>query len=152
MERGEVGAALVGAWLLQGWEIRFSDGRPSAWPFGEDATGLLVYSAEGWMNATIAAAGRKPLSESSVRQAPVAEQCEAFASYFNYAGRFRVRVVDDVPYVLHVVEHSLNPAFVGSEQLRRAEFDGLDRLTLCAEERTGSVIRMHRLAWQRVST
>jgi hypothetical protein len=141
---------LLGAWTLERWQIDI-EGRAPAHPFGADATGLIVYSPDGWMNATIARAGRRPLSATSVRQAPVAEQCAAFESYFNYAGPFSLQLVGNVPHVLHEVRFSLNPGFVGTSQLRRIRFDGPDRLSLSADEPVGNTVRRHRLDWRRAT-
>ena len=145
----DIRAQLLGAWTLARWGIDFPDGRASSFPFGPDATGLIVYTADGWMNATIARAARAPLSTGSVRQAPTEQQCAAFESYFNYAGPFSLRLIDGLPHVVHAVQFSLNPNFVGSEQVRRIRFDGARRLTLSADERVGDVVRQHRLDWQR---
>ena len=145
----DIRTQLLGAWGLARWGIDFPDGRASSFPFGTDATGLIVYTADGWMNASIARAGRAPLAAGSVRQAPAEQQCAAFESYFNYAGPFSLRLIDGLPHVVHAVHFSLNPNFVGSEQVRRIRFDGNDRLTLSADERVGDTLRQHRLDWQR---
>jgi hypothetical protein len=139
---------LLGAWSLQRWQIGI-DGREPSLPFGPDASGLIVYSADGWMNATIARAGRPALSTASVRHAPAQEQCAAFESYFNYAGPFSLRAIDGVPHVLHEVRFSLNPGFVGTTQLRRIDFDGDRYLSLSADEPVGTGVRRHRLDWRR---
>jgi hypothetical protein len=141
---------LLGAWRLVGWEIVEGDRRSA--PFGDDADGLIVYTADGWMNASIARAGRPPLSSASVRQAPLAEQGAAYASYFNYAGPFELRWHAGAPHVLHRVRFSLNPGFVGSEQLRRVAFDGERHLTLSADEPLDAGrVRAHRLRWRRAT-
>ena len=141
---------LLGAWTLQRWSIVFSDGRAPSLPFGADASGVIVYTSCGWMNASIARAARAPLSAPSVRQAPLEEQGEAFESYFNYAGPFSLCMIGEAPHVVHAVHFSLNPNFVGSEQVRRIEFDGNGGLTLSADEHVGEVVRQHRLLWRRV--
>ena len=142
---------LLGAWLLHRWAIEFSDGRAASLPFGAGASGLIIYTADGWMNASIARAARPVLSAPSVRQAPAAEQCAAFESYFNYGGPFTLRLIDGAPHVVHSVRFSLNPNMVGSEQVRRIRFDGADRLTLSADEAVGGVVRQHRLEWRRAA-
>ena len=142
---------LLGAWLLQRWAIEFSDGRAASLPFGADASGLIAYTADGWMNASIARGSRPVLSAPSVRQAPAAEQCAAFESYFNYAGPFTLRRVDGATHVVHTVRFSLNPNMVSSEQVRRIQLDGDDRLTLSADEAVGDVVRQHRLEWRRAA-
>ena len=141
---------LLGAWTLQRWQVDM-DGRDSSLPFGVDAIGLIVYSSDGWMNASIARAGRRPLSATSVRQAPAAEQCAAFESYFNYAGPFSLQAIEGVPHVLHDVRFALNPGFVGTQQLRRIRFDAEGHLTLSADEPVGNAVRRHRLDWRRAA-
>ena len=79
---------LHGSWHLVRWEIAYGDGRRPTLPFGDGATGLIVYATDGWMSACIARAGRPPLSSESVRSAPEAERLAAFESYFAYAGPF----------------------------------------------------------------
>jgi hypothetical protein len=142
---------LLGAWTLQRWTIALDDGRAPQQPFGEGATGLIVYTADGWMSAAIARADRAPLSAASVRQVPVAEQAAAFEGYFHYAGRFSLALREGVPHVVHQVQWSLNPGFVGSEQVRRLRFDGEQGLELAADEPVGGQLRAHRLAWQRAA-
>lgn len=142
---------LLGAWTLQRWTIAGDDGRAPQQPFGEGATGLIVYTPDGWMSAAIARADRAPLSAASVRQVPVAEQAAAFEGYFHYAGRFSLQQRDGVPHVVHQVQWSLNPGFVGSAQWRRLRFDGDDGLELSADEALGGQQRAHCLAWQRAA-
>ena len=45
--------ALVGSWHLVRWEVTYGDGRPATLPFGPEATGLIVYGPDGWMNASM---------------------------------------------------------------------------------------------------
>ena len=59
---------LVGAWRLKRWETVYRDGRRTE-PFGARATGLLQYTADGWMSANIMAAGRPKLSGTNPRRA-----------------------------------------------------------------------------------
>lgn len=139
--------SLVGAWRLQRWEIlreAAGEGRVASLPFGAGAEGLLLYTADGWMSATIMAAGRRPLSRANPRSAPAAERAAAFDGYFSYAGRWSV----DGRQVRHEVTVALNPAMVGSMQLREARVVGRT-LTLSAEETLPDGLRRHRLVWKR---
>ncbi len=142
---------LLGSWHLLRWEITYGDGRPTTLPYGEAATGLIVYAADGWMNACIARGGRPPLSSASVRTAPEGERLAAFESYFAYAGAYMLRERDGRTQVVHRVTHALNPNFVGSEQVRNVEFDAAGCLTLSASDRVPGteVARHHRLQWER---
>lgn len=142
---------LLGAWHLLHWDITYADGRRSSFPYGEDATGMIQYTHDGFMQACIARAGRGRLSSESVRSAPEAERLAAFESYFQYAGRYAIRGTAGRQQVVHTVTHSLNPNFVGTEQVRDMQFDEAGQLTLSASDTLpqSSVTRLHRLLWSR---
>ena len=142
---------LLGAWHLRRWDISYSDGRAPTYPYGTDATGLIVYSSDGWMNACIARGSRLRLSSDSARHAPEAQRLAAFESYFSYAGPYALREHQGRPQVVHTVTLSLNPNFVGTHQVRDLHFDADGRLTLSASDSVpGSAVRRHhRLLWQR---
>ena len=137
---------LVGSWQLESWTIGYSDRDDFSYPFGESPQGLLMYSNDGWMNATICRSERSQLPQDvGFRKLPDALKAEAFVSYFQYAGRYRV-VENDV---IHYVTMALNPNFPGSEQLRHAELDG-HTLVLSGKDEVGEVARFHSLVWHRM--
>lgn len=138
--------ALVGSWQLDRWEIVRDDGLVTE-PFGPGASGLLVYSADGWMTACIMAASRAPLSSPNPRDAPEAERARAYGSYFSYGGRWRLQGRK----VVHDVTVALNPAFVGTVQVRDVRLRGRS-LALSATEAAADGLRTHRLLWQRIET
>lgn len=142
---------LLGAWHLVRWDIGYSDGRAPTLPFGPDASGLISYTHDGVMNACIARAARPRLSSDSMRSAPVEERLAAFESFFQYAGTYRIRSQGGQQQVVHRVTHSLNPNFVGTEQVRDMTFSPDGRLTLSASDTVpgSTVARHHRLVWQR---
>lgn len=145
---------LLGSWRLRRWSITYGDGRPPTLPYGPDAVGLIVYAADGFMSACIARAVRPRLSSESVRSAPEAERLAAFDSYFQYAGPYELRRDAALPtglQVVHRVTMSLNPNFVGTEQVRNVEFDASGTLTLSASDTVpgSTVMRHHRLQWVR---
>lgn len=142
---------LLGAWHLRRWDIRYGDGRAPTLPYGEDAIGLIVYTSDGWMSASIARGARPRLSGESVRSSPEPERLAAFESYFGYAGPYALRVHDGQAQVVHSVTMSLNPNFVGTEQVRNMQFDAEGRLTLSASDTVpgSEVARHHRLLWAR---
>lgn len=136
-------ADLAGAWAYHRWRITYEDGRVTE-PFGAGASGLLLYTADGFMSACIMAGGRKPFARANPRAATLRERAGAFDGYFSYAGRWRLAGST----VEHEVTVALNPAFVGSRQWREARLTGR-RLILSAEERTKDGIRRHELEWRR---
>ena len=146
-----VSNSLQGVWHLQRWEITYDDGRATTYPFGPDATGLIQYTHDGGMAACIARMQRPRLSSDSVRSAPPAEQIAAFESFFQYAGTYDTRVTEGRPQVIHQVTHSLNPNFVGSQQIRNVELATDGTLTLSASDPVpgSNSLRHHRLIWRR---
>lgn len=137
---------LIGTWQLESWTIGYADREDFTYPYGEEPEGLLIYSNDGWMSASIGRPGRAPLPDDvSYRKLPDALKADAFSSYFHYAGRYRVVAGD----VVHYVTQSLNPNFPGSEQLRHAELDG-HTLVLSGKDAVGGAARFHSLVWHRV--
>ena len=138
---------LQGSWQLESWTIGYSDRDDFTYPYGEDPQGLLLYTNDGWMSASIARHERAPLPEDvSFRKIPDELRADAFASYFHYAGRYRVVDGD----VIHYVSQSLNPNFPGTEQVRHAELDG-QTLVLSGKDQAGEVVRFHSLVWHRLA-
>lgn len=139
---------LLGAWTLCAWRIhRPGRDRPSL-PFGPEPQGLLIYSADGWMSATVCRAGRPVFPEgASPRTLEDDVLADAFRSAFHYAGPWRIEDGD----IIHTVRYSLNPSMVGTEQRRTPRLDG-DRLTLLGVEPLPSGLRRHELEWRRATT
>lgn len=136
---------LIGSWLLVEWQIAYPDGRAPSWPFGQDAVGLIVYGADGWMSATMSRRRRTPLSAVSALQADDASKASAFQEYLTYSGRWHL----DGQRIAHDVEMSLNPALLGTRQWREARFDGA-QLVLVADEAIGAGRqRHHEIRWRR---
>jgi hypothetical protein len=136
---------LSGTWELESWTIGYSDRDDFSYPYGEDPEGLLLYTEDGWVSASICRAGRAQLPDDvSFRGLPEAARAAAFSSYFHYAGRYRVLEGD----VIHTVTQSLNPNMAGTEQLRHAELDG-QTLVLSGKDQVGNTTRFHSLVWHR---
>jgi Lipocalin-like domain len=137
---------LSGTWQLESWTIGYSDRDEFTSPYGDEPQGLLMYTTDGWMSASIGRRERNRLPEDvSFRKLPDAVKGEAYSSYFHYAGRYRVVDGD----VIHYVTQSLNPNFPGTEQLRHAELDG-QTLVLSGKDQQGDVTRFHSLVWHRI--
>ena len=66
---------LSGTWELESWTIGYSDRDDFSYPYGEDPQGLLLYTEDGWMSASICRAGRALLpADVSFRKLPEARQ------------------------------------------------------------------------------
>ncbi len=139
--KGAVQGRLVGTWRLVQYETVDEDGRRSR-PYG-DAVGRLTYDVRGNMTGQVMRPNRAPvvLGEGSAQQVRA-----AYIGYIAYFGTYEV--ADDGRSVVHQVDGSLNPAWVGGIQMRTMRFDG-DRLILHANvEKAGGIVR-HELTWER---
>jgi len=122
----------AGVWRLVSYETREADGAASQ-PFGPDAVGMLIYTRDGSMSGQVMRRGR--------------EGREAGAEgYIAYCGSYRVD--EEAGEVIHRVEASLYPGWVGSEQRREYAFAGT-RLTLSAKLRRKGRQIVSRLEWER---
>jgi hypothetical protein len=132
-------SALVGTWRLERWELVYDDGRPPECPLGPDAVGFLIYTADGYVSASLARAERAPLGQDDD-----STKARAFDAYFAYVGRYTV--CDGA--VTHRIAIAPNPALTGIETLRHVDLDG-DRLTLSGPDFAAALPRSHRIVWRR---
>jgi hypothetical protein len=140
---------LVGTWRLVKWTADI-DGRPVT-PFGGETTGLITYTDEGRMWGTLMRVDRPNVDGETLASAPKAQRAKAATGYLNYAGTYRV----EGSTVIHSVEMSLFPNWIGSEQIRKITWVPNDRngrdLELSAQRKSsrgGNVT--NRLVWRRL--
>ena len=114
----------AGAWRLVSLETRSSSGEVN-YPMGRDAVGLLLYGEQDYMAVSVMRADRVHFKLGDIRAASPEEKLAAFDSYNSYSGRYEV----NQNKVIHHVEFSLFPNWIGGPQERYFEFSG-DRLTL----------------------
>jgi hypothetical protein len=119
-------AALAGAWALVGSAVDGPDGGGQL--FGGGADGLLIYTPDGWMSATLSARGRPRLGQGLERahRAGVDARAAAFDGAMHYAGRWWTEGDE----VVHEVRHALLPDLVGQTLRRRAQLEPGPRLRL----------------------
>jgi hypothetical protein len=141
---------IVGGWRLADWRTEYSDGRAPTLPFGDNPQGLLVYSPDGWMNASICRPNRPAMSSASLKHAPAHERLDAIDSFMNYGGPYSF---PDSDHVRHEVVIALYPNLIGTDQVRRMRFEGGDTLILSAQDTLPgtSVRRTHSLTWKRAA-
>jgi len=135
-------AELRGRWRIVEWVQRYDDGRERH-PFGRNPQGFIQYDDDR-MFCFVCSAGRKPL-RGTQWEVPEAERAAAYTSCFTYSGTYEV--TGDA--VLHSVDLSLNPNWVGTIQRRHAELRA-GRLVISARMEEGtSEARTAELVWQR---
>lgn len=136
--------SLVGTWRLVDWTASVDD--TVTRPFGGRAEGILTYTEDGRMWATLQRKDRTPLGSGSLAAATAEQRAAAAAGYLSYAGSYTV----DGDRVIHHVEVSLFPDWVGDEQIRLIGWEDGD-LVLSTEPQTtpsGRVV-VNRLQWRR---
>ena len=130
---------LVGAWRMLSFESFDQNG--TARPGNYDV-GMIVYDASGRMSAQL-------MHSSNKASAPLAADAERAAAYRRYLGYWGPFSVDEAKgVVVHHVEGSSNPSWVGSNQVRhyRLSADG-KRLTLSVKsgDRVTSTLQWERI-------
>jgi len=135
---------LLGGWRLTRWDYTV-DSTFRGYPMGEDATGQITYTSNGRVSAILSFADRKPLDVDQFHKATVEEQAAAATSYVSYGGSFDV----EADRVIHHVEYSLFPNWIGTDLVRTISWDG-DLLVLTSLPETSSTGKavVNRLFWQ----
>jgi hypothetical protein len=138
---------LVGVWKLVSYSTQDPDTRAVFHPFGEHATGYIVYTAAGRMFAILTAESRKPLTGGNRITAPAEDRAEAFSSASAYSGTYTLTEGQ----VVHHVDISVNPNWVGTDQVRFIKLEG-NRLTIVTpplQTRPDGKLRVSTLVWER---
>lgn len=140
-----VRSRLIGVWKLQSCLRTFKDGR-TAHPFGDKPVGRIIYDRAGRMSALLMRPGRRstvpPGMELST--APNEELRDAVTGFVAYFGTFDIEEATQT--VIHHVEASLSPSWVGTDLKRRFRFDA-GRLILIRPAPDSS----DELIWERAS-
>lgn len=135
----------VGAWHLIAAEFRRADGEVT-YPYGQEVTGLLIYTAEGYMTAQLMRTDRPPFASGDRRLSTPEEIQAAFNGFAAYFGTYTVD--ESAGTVTHTIHGDLVPNEVGTRQTRTFTFSGT-RLVLSALLRRGGVPLTARLIWER---
>jgi hypothetical protein len=141
---GDQGAQrFVGVWRLASVETRTEDG--AVFRRGR-RTGCLIYSGDGYMSVAFMKEGRPEFASGDIWGGTVEEKVAAIDGYVSYCGRYEVKG----DRVIHRIEVSLFPNWVGDDQERAYELDG-GRLTLSTPLMPvgGRKLSTH-LIWERV--
>jgi hypothetical protein len=135
----------VGVWKLVSCELR-TEGGETSYPYGRNPKGYIMYSSEGYMSVAFMGDDRPRFGSDDIWAGTAEEKLAAFATYTSYCGKFTVAENK----VVHHIEVSLYPNWVGVNQERFFEFDG-DKLCLSTSPFliAGAQQTAH-LIWERV--
>ncbi len=135
---------LVGTWRLVSWENRsVGDGEVSH-PLGKDAVDYIMYGRDGYMSVAIMRPDRVRFATGDLLGGTAEERARAAETYVSYCGTYELRGET----VVHFVELSLFPNWVGSEQVRFATVAG-DELTITTRPLRIGGETVNRLVWER---
>jgi Lipocalin-like domain len=118
---------IVGTYVVHLVE-KYNDDGTVEFPFGERATGMLLYAADGAMAAVVGRSDQPALEMDLLAGTVKASESElavAFRSAYGFAGTFVV----DGDVVRHRILVSTVPNWVGTDQVRPYTMEG-DLLTL----------------------
>ena len=109
----------TGTWRLLACEGRWSDGRIS-YPYGLQPGGMLVYDGQGSFSGQIMAQERSPFAMGNLLKGSNDEVRAAFQGYVAYYGTYAVDEAKRM--MLHQVEGSFFPNWIGEQQIREFAF------------------------------
>ncbi len=145
MQAWSVSVQLAGTWKLVAWRRAAEDGTIT-YPLGEDASGLLIYTADGRMAVQMAAANRPPLATDDPPLGGDAQKrAAAYSTCLAYFGSYELRGDS----VVHRIDVSLFPNWSGAEQSRPFTYAGNELVlrTPPMEGVNGTVV--NEIAWAR---
>jgi hypothetical protein len=136
----DIARQLAGSWKLSSWTIQVVGGEATE-PFGPNPRGRAVFTADGHVTFLIAAANRKPATNSE-------ESATLLKSLMAYTGKFMI----EGDKFTTKVDISWNELFTGQDQVRLFKLDG-DKLVLRTAEQASAVFPGKRvvgtLNWER---
>ncbi|MGI6747956.1 MAG: lipocalin-like domain-containing protein [Anaerovoracaceae bacterium] len=119
---------LIGAWKLVEYSI--NDKRNPGqrfYPLGKDATGIIMYTPNGYMSAQLMAQGRPVYANGHIHTGSIEEMAAAAKGYMAYSGKFELN--EETNTLIHHMEVSMNPTWLGQAQERYYKLEG-DTLTI----------------------
>jgi hypothetical protein len=125
---------IIGTWRLVGAVSRDPDGRALPLPYGPQAIGRIVFTADKRVMVAICD-GRPTLPAGTKRE------------YGGYCGDY---MFDGATLTTHV-DAAPNPALVGTAQVRGVRFDGEHMTLLPPPREIGGAMHHRELTWERVS-
>ena len=138
--------SFVGTWKLLKCHHDLEDGSV-VYPLGSSASGILVYTSEGYMSGALMHPERSKFKTKELFSGTQEEKALAMEGYLHYAGKFEVQGDE----VWHYVEMSLFPNWIGTVQKRKFKFvDDLLYLSV-GPYRAQGIQQTATLLWQRAS-
>lgn len=160
LEQPPLRSRLVGAWELVEYSAALaSDPTSKIYPMGRDATGIIMYTPDGYMSAQLQIPGQPPYAVNSMSGATDEEYIQCAKRYLAYTGPFYIdeggSEKGEEPILTHSMRNCSFPDWMGNTQRRLFEFEereGERYLTLETEGtiKVGGEERVARLTWRKL--
>src|SRR3954447_4738896 len=139
---------LIGAWRLVSFETRSSTGE-TAYPFGPEAVGALVYTVEGLVCATVCRPDRPRFAAFDAQRGTPDEYAAAGRAYISYVAEYLIDAEGGA--VEHRFRHAAFPNWEGLSQTRYFSVtDDGERLELTTDAQVfGGDTVIAALVWER---
>ena len=134
---------ISGSWKLVSIETRQEDG--TVFRRGK-RKGYLLYNSEGYMSVAYMKEGRPNFTSGDIRGGTVEEKLAAIEGYNSYCGRYEV----NGDKIIHKIEVSLFPNWVGLNQERKFELKGNQLILSTPLMLVGGRLLSTHLIWQKV--
>lgn len=105
---------IIGTWKLVSWKYTNENNQALDF-FGEKPCGILTYDTSGYMNAQLMKGDRSNFISESLTGGSDEEIKQAYLSYASYYGKYYEKSPGEI---IHIVEGSLFPNWVGHQEIR----------------------------------
>lgn len=138
---------IIGTWKLVSWTYKNEQGIDVDY-FGKNSTGILMYDPSGYMNVQIMKGEREMFASDSINGGTPGEALGAFNTYLAYFGKY----VEEKPgEMVHTVEGSLFPNWLGKKEVRYGRIEG-DLLVLSTPPiQAGGTPIVFYITWKRMT-
>jgi hypothetical protein len=113
---------LIGAWKLVSYVENPVDGSPTVHPLGRDASGITLYTPDGWVSAQLMGGGRRHFAFGDWFRGTAEEYRQEASTYIAYSGSFSVD--EEKKTVTHSMFMSLFPNWTELTQTRDIKLEG----------------------------
>ena len=116
---------LLGAWELVSYVVYPEQpGSDALYPLGEDAKGIIMYTADGYMSAQLQRPGQQSFAAAHPTDGSESELAESARKYIGYTGPFYLDESGPVPELQHHFALSSFPNWLGDTQKRLVKIEG----------------------------
>ncbi|MEN6348305.1 MAG: lipocalin-like domain-containing protein [Syntrophomonas sp.] len=116
---------VLGAWKLKSFVYKAEDGS-NFYPYGKDASGIIIYEKGGYMSAVITRTDRPRLTTEDFGLLSDEEKIALAKGFMTYTGNYEVQS----DRILHNIEIGYIPNWAGTTFVRFPSFDDDGNLVL----------------------